>query len=148
MMKDYKKLVSRQLLLLIAMVIIAGVVSFGAIRSVTAGSSGNQSGTKENCIGTCVDLSESKATPDTIAVPVGSFVQFNSMDGKTHNLSTGEGGEEHEHIGKFNSGEFKADEAWRVQFNDEGSFIFHDHLNPKISVLVVVYEPGKQYKVE
>ena len=58
-----------------------------------------------------------------------------------------EGGEEHVHEGKFSSGEFKADEAWRVQFNDAGTFFFHDHLNPKLNILVVVYTPGANYKI-
>lgn len=96
----------------------------------------------------CVSLAEDKTNPDTIAVPRGSFVQFNSADGKSHSLSLGKGGESHTHNGNFSSGEFKADEAWRVQFNDEGTFFFHDHFNPKINVLIVVYTPGKEYKIQ
>lgn len=96
----------------------------------------------------CVSLLENKTDPDTIAVPRGSYVQFNSADGKSHSLSLGKGGESHSHSGSFSSGEFGADEAWRVQFNDEGTFFFHDHFNPKINVLVVVYTPGKEYKIQ
>jgi plastocyanin len=101
-----------------------------------------------SCEGTCVALTKDGASPNSIAIVKGSTVQFNSADGKTHSLSLGKGGEEHSHTGKFSSGDFKADEGWRVQFNDEGSFYFHDHFNPKINVLVVVYTPGKEYKVE
>lgn len=101
-----------------------------------------------SCEGTCVALKSGGANPNSIAVAKGSSVQFNSADGKTHSLSLGEGGEEHSHSGKFSSGDFKADEAWRVQFNDEGSFYFHDHYNPQINILVVVYTPGKEYKLE
>ncbi len=50
-------------------------------------------------------------------------------------------------MGKFESGDFGANEAWKVQFKDEGTFQFHDHLNPKISVLMVAYIKDKQYKV-
>lgn len=148
MIKTFKKLLSLRMPLLIGVVLVAGFASFGIIHTVTAAGSRNQIKGQKNCNGTCVNLYEDKATPDTIAVAVGSYVQFSSKDGKSHSLSLGEGGEEHIHSGKFSSGEFKADEGWRVQFNDEGSFYFHDHLNPKISVLVVVYTPGKQYKVE
>lgn len=101
-----------------------------------------------DCQGTCVALKADKAYPDTITITPGSYVQFNSADGKSHSLSLGGGGDEHEHQGTFYSGEFKSDEAWRVQFKDEGSFQFHDHNNPDINVLVVVYTPGKDYKVE
>ena len=100
------------------------------------------------CNVTCIELQQDKASPDTVAVAKGSFVQINSADGQSHSLSLGEGGSAHSHNGSFNSGTFKADEGWRVQFNEEGSYVFHDHLNPKISVLVVVYTPGKDYKVE
>lgn len=99
-------------------------------------------------VDTCVALTETGAQPDTVTVKKSSFVQFNSADGKTHSLSLGKGGEEHEHTNKkFQSGDFNGDEAWRVQLNDEGSFFFHDHYNPKINILVVVYTPGKDYKI-
>lgn len=100
------------------------------------------------CAGTCVYLREGKADPATVAVPAGSFVQFNSADGTTHNMSQGKGGAAHEHNGSFSSGPFKADEAWRVQFKKEGTYHFHDHYNPNINVMVVVYTPGKDYKIQ
>lgn len=95
----------------------------------------------------CISLTESGATPAEITIPAGSYVQFNSRDGKTHNMSLGQGGEEHDHKGPFHSGEFKGDEAWKVQFKEDGSYYFHDHYNPKINVLVVVYTEGKDYKI-
>ncbi|MES2971364.1 MAG: hypothetical protein V4702_03525 [Patescibacteria group bacterium] len=95
------------------------------------------------CDGICVALRAEKADPDTITVKAGEFVQFNSADGKTHRLSLGKGGEDHDHSGPFNSGDFKADEAWRVQFKEPGTFSFHDHYNPDINILVVVYNPAK-----
>lgn len=100
------------------------------------------------CTGNCVALNKDKAVPDTLTITPGEYVQFNSADGRSHSLSIGAGGDEHSHTGSFSSGTFKADEGWRVQFKDEGSFLFHDHMNPKINVLVVVYTPGKTYKVE
>lgn len=96
----------------------------------------------------CVSLKEDRAEPDILTVPIGTFVRFNSKDGKSHSLSLGKGGEEHEHTGRFTSGEFKADEAWRVQFQEPGTYVFHDHFSPTIVISVVVYKPGSSYKLE
>lgn len=138
----FKKLTNNRVAVFITVLIIAGLLSFTASYFVRNNKS------TANCNGTCVDIYEDKATPDTVAVTAGSYVQFNSKDGKTHDLSLGAGGSEHQHKGKFQSGDFGANEAWRVQFKDEGTFTFHDHLNPKVSILVVVYTKDKQYKVE
>ena len=91
-----------------------------------------------------VNLKSDRAVPDTLTVPVGKTVQFNSKDGKKHNLSLGLGGEEHEHAGPFHSGEFGADEAWRATFTKAGTYSFHDHNNPKINILIVAYIPKQQ----
>lgn len=89
-----------------------------------------------------VKLGPNKAMPDTITVKVGETVQFNSADGKKHDISIGQGGHEHEHTSAYQSGEFGADEAWRVQFKEPGTYSFHDHYNPEINILVVAYEPS------
>jgi plastocyanin len=130
--------------LVFASLFVATFIGFGIFYSISK-NSGTE--TQAICQGICVSLYENRAAPDTVTVPVGTHVQFNSKDGKSHNLSLGEGGEEHEHNGKFYSGEFQADEGWRAEFNQEGSFYFHDHFNPKINILVVVYTPGKEYKL-
>ena len=146
-MKIIQKITKIRASILFAIFIFFGLASFGTFYALSANNKTSLSSQK-NCADICVALYEDKALPSTIAVTVGSYVQFNSADGKSHNLSIGQGGLEHEHTGKFYSGEFKADEAWRVQFKEEGSFYFHDHFNPKISILVVVYTQNKQYKVE
>lgn len=133
--------------LILATLFVSTVVGFGLVyglsdRSTTITNRAN------SCEGTCIALKKEGASPATVAVPVGGFVQFNSADGASHSLSIGSGGHDHNHTGKFSSGTFKADEAWRVQFKDEGTFKFHDHLNPKINVLIIVYTPGKEYKVQ
>jgi plastocyanin len=92
------------------------------------------------CEDHCVALEASRANPDTLTVKAGEFVQFNSADGNSHSLSLGEGGEDHGHNGPFSSGEFKADEGWRVQFKEPGTYFFHDHHHPEINILVVVYK--------
>lgn len=138
----------KQILTLGVVLIIASIVSFALVHTITAKMRHNQVNAAAVCKDTCVGLYEDKASPNTIAVAAGGYVQFNSKDGKTHDLSLGAGGEEHEHKGHFQSGEFKGDEGWRVQFKDEGTFTFHDHYNPKINIVVIVYTPGKDYKVQ
>lgn len=145
-MKSFKKADKNQNQLFVVVFIIALIVGFALVYSISSDKKGTYS--KSSCTDTCVALLENKASPDTITVKVGDYVQFNSADGKSHKLSLGKGGEEHSHSGKFNSSEFKSDEAWRVQFKEEGTFYLHDHLNPKINVLVVVYTEGKEYKIE
>ena len=131
---------------LLVISLFTGILGFG----VTYGLGSSRSGTDvvlAACKSTCVLLGPDKASPDTITVTAGSTIQFNSADGKSHDLSLGEGGDHHKQNANFNSGEFKADEAWQVQFNEDGAYTFHDHLNPKISVIVVVYTPGKDYRI-
>ena len=92
---------------------------------------------------TNVALQDNKATPDTVTVLVGNTVQFNSADNKKHNMAEGEGsaaGHVHDHESSYQSGDFGAKEAWRVRFKKAGNYFFHDHYNPDINVLVVVYE--------
>lgn len=145
-MKTFQQ-AEKKLLFPLVIFALAAVVGFGTIYALRT-SKGKPSTVQSNCTGQCIALFETRASPDTIAVKLGSYLQFNSADGKSHSLSLGKGGGEHSHRGKFNSGKFSGDEGWRVQFNQEGSFFFHDHLNPKINVLVVAYTPGKQYKIE
>lgn len=100
---------------------------------------------------TCVYLKGDHAAPDVVTVPVGGFVQFNSADGKTHSLGLGKGDAKHngshQHEGLYTSGDFKNDEAWRVQFKERGTYELHDHYRPDIRVTVVVYEPNRNYMI-
>ncbi len=97
-----------------------------------------------------VQLLSDHASPSVIAITKGDYVQFSSRDGQVHNIGQGKGDDEvhqqahadtHDHTaGGKESGNFGAGEAYRVQFNQTGTYSFHDHLHPKISVTVVVYE--------
>ena len=147
-MQAFKGFSRKQFVTLAAVLLVASLVSFLAIFTLSTRDKDSRTSSQSTCQGTCVSLYEDRASPDTLAVSVGSFVQFNSKDGKTHDLSLGGGGNEHQHKGKFQSGEFKGDEGWRVQFNEEGTYTFHDHYNPKVNVVLVVYTPGKDYKVQ
>lgn len=91
-----------------------------------------------------VDLNKSLTEPETIAIKTGQTVMFNSIDGRTHNMSLGEGGDDHNHYGPFSSGDFGTGEAWKVSFSEPGTFFFHDHYNPDINILVVVYDNSEQ----
>lgn len=121
--------------------VLAGILSFGgsyALTNMRTQASQASDGVVQ------VALHENSAKPDSIAVTTGQTVMFNSADGKIHNLSLGEGGDEHDHHGPFYSGEFGADEAWRATFEQPGTYFFHDHTNPDINVLVVVYDDNSQ----
>lgn len=108
------------------------------------------------CTGICVALTPQGMEPNELAVKTGDYVQFNSADGKKHNISLGEGagGTEdpdhsphagkHEHRASLSSGDFAADEAWRIQFKEPGTFELHDHYNPDLNILIIVYEDSKK----
>ena len=113
-----------------------------------------------------VDLLADGPEPSAVSVEKGKYVQFNTKDSKTHNIGQGSGEvtshaahgddeqsthgehvktETHEHTeGTKESGVFGRDQAYRLQFNEKGTFTFHDHLNPEISIVVVVYEPDNK----
>lgn len=89
-----------------------------------------------------VSLLKNKAEPDIVAIKTGDYVQFNSSDSNNHELEQGEGnanGNKHDHKDRgLGSGNFKADEGYKLQFKKEGIFFFHDHYNPDINITVVV----------
>ena len=147
-MKFSKLYPKNPVVLMLLVFVIAGLLGFGVISAASA-IHDRHSASNSNCATNvvCVNLYSDHASPDTVTVKNGQYVQFNSADGNTHDLSQGTGGEHHDHIGHFESGEFKAGEAWKVKFEKDGAYDFHDHLNPKISMIVVVYTPGKDYKI-
>lgn len=135
-------------LALAAIALTIGLVSFGLFYSLGQRSDGATYSQAECDGAICVALGKDGAKPNEISVPLGGFVQFNSADGKKHQMSIGSGGHDHSHQTSFNSPTIGADEGWRVQFNNPGSFYMHDHTNPDINVLIVVYEPGKDYRIK
>lgn len=94
-----------------------------------------------------VSLMGDHAEPAELLIKVGETVQFNSKDGLSHNLGAGTGGdiEAHQHDDdSFESGEFKSDEAYKARFSTVGVFYLHDHLHPKITITIAVYDPNKK----
>lgn len=99
-----------------------------------------------------VALRRDHAEPSVLSIPVGSYVQFNSCDSRPHNIGQGSGDDvyhqaahedQHDHTkGGLESGVFAANEGYRLQFKQAGVYNFHDHLNPKITITVVAYDPN------
>ncbi|MES2437063.1 MAG: hypothetical protein V4519_03545 [Patescibacteria group bacterium] len=102
-----------------------------------------------------VDLTDDKAVPAELLIKIGEYVQFDSKDGKTHNISSGKGndyGNTHEHTAtsskmsgdQIESGPFGADEGFKVFFARTGTYYFHDHMDADITITVAVYDPSKK----
>lgn len=95
-----------------------------------------------------VSLLKNKASPSELIVKLGETVQFDSRDGKNHDIAQGPGNEfkkAHDHPeGSKESGPFGPNEGYKISFTKPGTYHFHDHLNPKIFVAVVVYDPSKK----
>ena len=96
-----------------------------------------------------IGLTKGKAEPADVLIKVGDYVEFDSKDGKPHDIASGKGndyGEKHDHThgDGVESGAFAADEGYKVQFKQIGMFFFHDHLNPNIAISVAVYDPNKK----
>jgi plastocyanin len=130
------------------LIIVVGIVGIGigfiGVKRIDAKPS------QSNCPDICVYLKPEGMQPDELAVKVGEYVQFKSADGKKHNIAEGDGADNqlheghhdadnHDHVGGYVSGEFDADEAWRVQFKKPGIYKLHDHYNPNQKILIVVY---------
>jgi plastocyanin len=106
-----------------------------------------------------VNIYDETVSPNTISVKVGETVTINnkSSEAKELSLGSGEAGHEtiattemhadtahqhdkpHDHSAGFSSGVFDVDEAWQVTFSKPGTYFLHDHSNPKLNILVVVY---------
>jgi plastocyanin len=158
----------RLIILFTSIAILAGAFAFG----LTYTNQSKNVGAANTAVQ--VDLIDNRAEPSAVSVEKGKHVQFNTKDGKTHNIGQGGGeagthavnpavpgnghpegdastdhqhatSEAHDHTaGTKVSGDFGRDQAYRVQFNETGTYTFHDHLNPKISVVIVVYDPAKK----
>ncbi len=134
----------------VVILVVAGLVGFGVTRWQEAQSSESSVALVTPVASPAVrplfqevSLLTDRAEPNTILIPVGGEVQFNSKDGRQHSLAQGEGDEYghahgHDQAG-LESGLFGAEEGYKVTFKKTGAFFFHDHLNPKVGVSVVVY---------
>ena len=92
---------------------------------------------------THIELQKDHMSPDALSIHVNEYVQFNTMDGQTHEIGLG-GGDEyaHEHVhtdAEFESAPFGIGEAYRIKISKKGVYDFHDHKNPKLFATVIVY---------
>lgn len=102
-----------------------------------------------NCPATaCIKLLGKTADPDTITVTTGSYVQFNSADSGMHNVALQHSSVQHDDTNEYESGDFKKDEAWKVQIKHDGAYTFRDKYNPGLEINIVAYTKGKDYKVQ
>ena len=81
-------------------------------------------------------------TPDALSIHAGEYVQFNTSDGRLHEVGLGKGdeyGEDHDHVDpEFESAEFGSGDAYRVKFSKPGVYDFHDHAHPELFATVIV----------
>lgn len=83
-----------------------------------------------------LDLNNSSDDPITVQINVGDYIQFNGDEGQQHQIvqsGEGEHGDE-----ELDSGVFSGDQAYRVRFSDEGSFVLTDTFNPALRITVSV----------
>lgn len=160
----------------VALVAAFGVGLGARMLAGSDGATRSSSSYSERCDGHCVDLAAGKAAPSSLSVPVGEYVQFNNSDGGEYNISLGRGtdthaaagedadktddhgdshaeesedtSKDHDHDKRFVSGDIGEGKAWRVQMKQAGTYYFHDHYDPDLTILVVAYEPGAEYRVE
>ncbi len=129
----------------IGLVMFVGAASFGVFYSLA----NNRKPAPKKClVEACVSLYTQSADPTVITVTSGSYVQFNSADGKKHNIALAHSGTQHDDASEYESGDFGAGEAFKVQFKKDGAYTFRDKFNDAISVNVVVYTAGKDYKIQ
>lgn len=90
-----------------------------------------------------IALLPDRAEPNILIVTVGEFVDFASRDNRSHNLIIEKNAHEdgnHDHR-QQESGAFGADEAYRVEFNQPGTWKFSDKSNPNVAATVIAYVP-------
>jgi plastocyanin len=145
-MNTATKVVSQNKTLLVIGLVIA-TLSFGGLYAFSSGKNATPVSAAGCPVEACISLLPDYADPNVLTVKNGSTVQINSADGKKHNLFLAHSGAQHDDHSEYNSGEFGADEAWKVQFKKDGAYSFKDKNNPNISISVVVYTPGKDYRL-
>lgn len=154
--------------------VLAGTIGFAASYAIRSNDSSQASvavstqprlGSKENPHE--IALTESQKEPIDILINVGDYVQFNSKDGGEHQIIQGKPTVEHGHdtgvdaghdetgaaeegeshgvtTAPLDSGVFKADEGYSLQFKNVGKYEFHDNYNHEYAITVIVYDKDKK----
>lgn len=128
-----------------AIALVFGVVGFAIALGIAKG---NPPKPATNV--TEIQLFKDRVEPTAVTVKVGETIQFNSKDGRTHDIARGSGGLAGVHTATSetgpSSGQFGADEGYRLTMKDAGTFDFYDKLDPRLSVTVIVYVPKTSTK--
>ncbi len=94
-----------------------------------------------------VDLTATNTDPIDLLIKKDEYVQFNSKDGNKHQIVQTGLTHTAEHSSASNSladsGVFKNDEGYLLQFKDIGKFEFQDKPNSTYTITVIVYDPTK-----
>ncbi|GAC1387530.1 MAG: hypothetical protein NVS1B7_0690 [Candidatus Saccharimonadales bacterium] len=115
----------------------------------TIASHQNRAARNSTCtVAACINLLRNNKDPLTYTITSGSYVQFNSADGMQHSMELVHSGVQHDDPSRYESGTFSANEAWKVQFKKDGTFVFADKTNPDVEITIIVYTPGKDYKIK
>lgn len=102
-----------------------------------------------NCpVEVCISLDGLSGEPQAVTVKTGSYVQFNALDGRKHNIFLAHSAVQHDDHSRFESGDFAKDEAWKIQIKKDGSYTFVDKYDQSLKVSVVAYTPGRSYKID
>ena len=149
--------------------VLVAVISFVTVLAVNSGSDSTLAntapaasrteprlGSKENPHQ--VSLTGTQTEPIDLLVDVGDYVQFNSRDGREHQVIQGKPTADHGHDeyadavhgeahgladSPLDSGIIKADEGYLVQFTTVGKFDFHDNYNHDYAITVISYDKDK-----
>jgi plastocyanin len=139
----------KQNIFLAGLVLFVFAITFTALFLYASNKKTTQSVTAAPCpVAACVSIGSDAANPNILTVTKDSYVQFNSADGRKHNIALSHSAAHHDDPTRYESGDFQADEAWKVQFKKDGAYSFRDKYNESVKVDVIVYTEGKDYKVE
>jgi plastocyanin len=96
-----------------------------------------------------IALTAEKAEPSTMIIKTGDIVQFTVKDGQVRRIGQGsaEAGlhdkarqAEHEQLLEGIQSEAFNDQ-YRVEFKEPGTYSFHDHINPALTITIIVFDP-------
>lgn len=147
------KILKNPLLIFVGGFVVVSVAAFAVTYTMSAKSEKtstasivtNAQGTKEDPHQ--VALLANNKDPVDIIIKKGEYIQFNSKDGKDHQLIQGAHSKEHGPTGHtpspLDSGIIKGDEGYLLQFKETGKYDFHDNYNHNSTISVLVYDPTK-----
>lgn len=151
-------------LIIIVALLVTSALSFAISYRVTTANSTAAAQVKTTKLGSKqnpheVELTKTNKDAVDLLINVGDYVQFNSKDGGEHQIIQGKPTVEHGHdelsdathgeehgtsSSPLDSGIFKADEGYSLQFKNVGKYEFHDNFNHDYAITVIVYDKDKK----